>query len=579
LLPALATSGLLWFCYFPLAWGWLGWVALVPLLCLVRSEARPGRIYLCAWASGLAFFVPVIQWMRVADVWMYGAWLTLAFYISLYVPVGIWLLRRLDRGIDLPLVATLPLVWTALEFLRAHLISGFPWYYLAHTQHDVLPLIQVSDLAGAYAVSVLVAAVNAVVFELLYRWPRFRTWFALPAKVPAAGLGRLAWPAAVVSVLFAAYLGYGYWRLGQATFTPGPRVVLLQGNVKQSTRNEAAAGNPGGQAQRLIAASFGQLSTQAAALRLRPDLIIWPETSYPGTWVDVAANVPRDKLTPKYRAELDRLQARIRSTGARHGSPVLLGLESVVWFRGEEHPRKYNSALLIQTDEQVAGRYDKIHRVPFGEFVPFREELPWMDTFNAYGYDFGVNAGEALSRLRLGKYRFGVLICYEDTDPTLAREYVRESTDGPPVDFLVNISNDGWFDGTSEHDEHLAICRFRAIEARRAVARSVNMGISAVIDGNGRVLRPVTVEKQGKVPLWEIEDCCAGPELPIAEWQRFKKVEGVLTACIPLDRRTSLYASCGDWLPWTCWVLVGAGLAWARFRHPACRLAHASALR
>jgi apolipoprotein N-acyltransferase len=295
--------------------------------------------------------------------------------------------------------------------------------------------------------------------------------------------------------------------------------------------------------------------------------------------VDVAANVPRDKLTPKYRAELSRLQTRIRSTGGRYGSPALLGLESVVWFRGEEHPRKYNSALLIQTDKQVAGRYDKVHRVPFGEFVPFREQLPWMDTFNAYGYDFGVNAGEGLSRLPLDKYHFGVLICYEDTDPTLARAYSQESTDGPPVNFLVNISNDGWFDGTSEHDEHLAICRFRAIEARRAVVRSVNMGISAVIDGNGRVLRPVMVEKKGKIPVWEIEDCCAGPELSISEWHRFKKVEGVLTSCIPLDQRASLYASWGDWLPWTCWMLVAAGLVWAYFRRPAWRLAHASALR
>jgi apolipoprotein N-acyltransferase len=574
LLPALATAGLLWLSYFPVAWGWLGWIALVPLLCLVRSEARPRRIYFSAWASGLAFFVPALQWMHVADTWMYAAWLALAVYISLYVPTGIWLLRRLDRGTRLPLAVTLPVVWTALEFLRSHLISGFPWYFLAHTQHTFVPLIQVSDLAGAYAVSVLVAAVNGVVFELLYRWPRFRSWFALPAVVSEGRLRKLALSAAVIFLMFGAYLGYGYWRLSQAEFTPGPRIALVQANIRQGVRNEVAT-ETDGKAKKFITASFHTLCAQAANQQPRPDLIIWPETSYPGNWWDVAANVPFEKLPLEFRADLHRRQAEIRNTGARYGSPILVGVESFVWFRGELHRRKYNSALLIQPDRTVAGRYDKIHRVPFGEFVPFREELPWMNTFNAYGYDFSIHAGEALLRLPLGKYRFGVLICYEDTDPTLAREYVQETEDGPPVDFLVNISNDGWFDGTSEHDEHLAICRFRAIEARRPVVRSVNMGISAIIDGNGRVLRPVTAAASDEdIPLWEIEDSCGGPELPIAEWHRYKKVQGVLNGVIPLDQRNSLYALLGDWLPWTCWLLVAAGLVWGRFRrapapHPA----------
>jgi apolipoprotein N-acyltransferase len=572
LLPALATAGLLYLCYFPVAWGWLGWVALVPLLCLVRSEARPRRIYLCAWASGLAFFVPVIQWMRVGDVWMYAAWLALAVYISLYVPAGIWLLRRLDRGTRLPLAATLPLVWTALEFLRAHLISGFPWYYLAHTQHDVLPLIQVSDLAGAYAVSVLVAAVNGVIFEWLYQWRRFRAWFALPAEVPAAGLWKLTLPATVVVCLFGAYLGYGCWRMGQGEFIRGPRLALLQGNIKQSIRNEASSGEGDSKnAKKQIILHFNDLCMQAVRQQPRPDLVVWPETSFFSEWDDVAPTLPAAQIPPevvRYRKLL------MGSVAARYQTDVLLGLETLIWNGQRRVERRYNSALLVQADATIGGRYDKIHRVPFGEFVPFREELPWMEFFNAYGFDFSVHAGETFSRLPLGKYRFGVLICYEDTDPTLAREYVRKSKDGPPVDFLVNISNDGWFDGTSEHDEHLAICRFRAIEARRAVARSVNMGISAVVDGNGRVLKPVTVATQGNVPLWEIEDCCDGPELAIADWHRFKKVQGVLTACIPLDRRTSLYASWGDWLPWTCWVLVAAGLVWVRFRRrPAPRTA------
>ena len=146
LLPALMTALLLTLCHFtvlPVLSGWFAWVALVPMLCLVRSDARPRRIYLAAWAGGLAFFWFVLQWMRVADYRMYFTWAMLATWCSLFVPLGIFLIRRLDRRTRLPLVVTVPVVWTGLEFIRAHLLTGFPWYFLGHTQHNFLAAIQI----------------------------------------------------------------------------------------------------------------------------------------------------------------------------------------------------------------------------------------------------------------------------------------------------------------------------------------------------------------------------------------------------------------------------------------------------
>src|SRR5204863_1484901 len=137
-------------------------------------------------------------------------------------------------------------------------------------------------------------------------------------------------------------------------------------------------------------------------------------------------------------------------------------------------------------------------------------------------------------------------------DPFLARAYGREDVDGPPVDFLVNISNDGWFDGSSEHEQHLALCRFRAIECRKAVARAVNMGVSAVIDSSGRVQQPERLPLFTDCHFWVVPDQLHIPELPESEWHNYKKVDGVLTATIPIDHRTSLYVRCGDWLPWSC---------------------------
>ena len=187
-------------------------------------------------------------------------------------------------------------------------------------------------------------------------------------------------------------------------------------------------------------------------------------------------------------------------------------------------------------------------------------------------------------RLSAGR-RFGVIICYEDTDPYLARQYGRRDDGEPPADvlhrilfnwgqaqfptatgepaadFLVNISNDGWFDGTSEHEEHLAISRFRAVECRRTIVRSVNMGISAVIDGNGQVLAPRVLPESRTVPMWVVGDDAR--ELPIAEWGNFKKSLGVLRTYVPIDRRSSLYAQTGDVLPGACWAMIVGAFCWS----------------
>jgi len=536
LLPALATGGLLWLGHFPVAWGWLAWVALVPLLCLVRRAASARCVFLCAWVGGLVFFVPALQWMRVAHPAMYATWLALAIYCSLFVPVGICLVRWLDRRTSLPLVVTLPVVWTALEFFRAHFGGGFPWYFLSHTQHALLPVIQVSDLAGAYAVTFLIAAVNALAFELLYTRRGFRCFFALSDEAPRRY--SLVWQVVVVLLVVGAVLGYGAWRLSQNAFDTGPRIALIQGNLEQAVRNERDNPDGGEAAKKSMVHHYRDLSDQA--ISKHPDLIVWPETSYPEDWV-----VTPDGQPNKESLKLARIVAE------RWRTPVLLGL-NVQALQNDDRSRRYNSAILIQADGGAGGRYDKIHRVPFGEYVPFGEALPFMNHFSPYDdSSYSVHAGEHFTRFPLGVYHFGVIICYEDSDPYLARQYVRADSDGPAVDFLLNISNDGWFDGTSEHEEHLAICRFRAVECRRAVARAVNMGISAVIDGNGRVVA-----------------------LPADSWSQSKKIEAVLTANIPIDRRASLYALWGDWLPWGCWLVVSLGVGWGIVRRKQLQIVH-----
>jgi apolipoprotein N-acyltransferase len=396
-------------------------------------------------------------------------------------------------------------------------------------------------VGGAYAVTFLVAAVNALVLEVLQTQRWFRSLFVLPDPERRARR-RLVVESTVVLLLLSGAIGYGRWRLEQTTGGPGPRVALLQGNIPQSARNDVSSEATA----EAMFKHYAELSDRAVATAPTTALLIWPETSFPGFWSESPAGQP-DESSRSFAREFAR----------RWPSNILVGLNAQIMEAGGTR-LWYNSSLLIGKDGKGHGRYDKIHRVPFGEYVPLREVLPWMDRFAPYDFDYSVRAGERLTLFPLEGYRFGALICYEDTDPYLARQYV-ETPSGEKADFLVNISNDGWFNGTSEHEEHLAICRFRAIECRRAVVRAVNMGISGIIDSNGRVRPPQQTASPatvGEGHLWEVSAGQDSQSWPISHWHELKKTPAVISGSVPVDHRTSVYARFGDWLPGTCWAVV-----------------------
>ena len=332
----------------------------------------------------------------------------------------------------------------------------------------------------------------------------------------------------------------------------------------------------------LLATHYLALCDLAAEQRPRPDLIVWPETSLPVTWFDNAPGGPTSGPAPWDDDTLKKCRDDFRGAVGHWGIATLFGLDSSV-CEADGRKHTYNSALLLDADGRPLGRYDKIHCVPFGEYVPFRDWLPWMEKLAPYDFDYSVTPGHNETRFPLQagpdrRFTFGVAICYEDTDPDRTRPY-GDGDGGPPVDFLLNTSNDGWFDGTSEHDEHLAICRFRAVECRRSVGRAVNMGVSALIDPDGRVLAPKPVPGMewnqlnvraaiaGRLNDLESADdrrsgyglfpsgndnrpavwlASPGETLPSSRWAEYKKTPCVLLADVPIDHRVSLYALWGD---------------------------------
>ncbi len=580
--PALASGVLLWAAFFPLNLGPLAFAALVPWLTLVRAPVGNTRRYFAAYLGGVVFFTLATQWVRVAHPMMYLSWLGLSVVTPLFWLVALSFIRQLDRW-GLPLALAVPVAWVALEYVRMHFPTGFPflkwvgayqmigfgWYFLGYTQHELLSLAQIADLGGVYAVSFVVAAINGALTDVvLYSTPvrKWLRWPVLgeesvvtpvdtsgcstsasgsvsPSTVPRSSSRGVVIGSLVLSVLLLlASVAYGGLRLAHAPFAIGPLVTAIQGNVPQGEKMAR-----GGTLQQQYSRVF------AAAYRLQPDLIIWPETCYWEDWFELTPGASYDSAPPRIRRLLDEADWQFRRQWT---VPILYGLNGHEW--DGEKLWKYNSALLVGPEVPEPIRYDKMHLVPFGEYVPLGEELPFMKIFTPYKHDYSCRPGERWTRFPIrakasgAVFTFGCLICYEDSDTYLARQYVASE----PVDFLVNISNDGWFDGTEEHEQHLAICRFRAIETRRSVVRSVNMGISAVIDPDGRVIAlPRAVDARGHV----------SDDEPTT-WRGAKTMEGVVAAYVPIDARVSCYAAWGDWVPALCGAIAFGGgiLGWSR---------------
>ncbi len=560
LLLSLASGLLFYLSFAPVEFSPLAWLAPVPLLCLVRIEQPTRRMGWACYLGGLAFFAPALQWMRLGDPTMYIAWLALAGYLAMTFPVAVGLMRVAVHRWKAPLVIAAPLIWVGLEFARAHLMTGFAWYFIGHTQYRWLELIQISDLVGAYGVSFIMIASAAAVAGMIpiawiHRLGLVDTNQPMPADEtdqppvtirPASLIDGVTpvrtWPVFAALGLLAAVWGYGAVRRGQADFQPGPRVAMIQGNFLASLRIPE---------EKLMPQFLMHMKLTGLAVREQPDLIVWPEgmfrwplTSVPANWTDeqmeqAAPHVPvafwHDTNVPR----------TLVGEAAKTGAAMIYGIGCVDLT--ETGVKQTNSAILVNAERGIAGRYDKMHLVPFGEYIPFQKSLPWLSKFTPYPPDFGLAAGSQAVVFDHAKWRMAPVICFEDTVPHLVRNIVDGATKGDterPVDLLVNLSNDGWFHGSSGLDQHLITSAFRAVECRTPLVRAVNTGVSAVVDGDGAIREPDVMIDGDTLKKTTLVDPKTG------RWR--KQLNATLVQTVPLDNRRSLYVRYGDWFAMLC---------------------------
>ena len=473
----------------------LAWVALVPLFFALEKQG-PLKAFLTAYLTGFIFFLGTIYWLIHVSL---PGMIIVAAYLALYFGLfglAICYYRLSTINYQLFLI---PAAWVALEWIRSHALTGFGWALLGYSQSYNLPIIQIADIFGVLAVSFLIVAFNAAIFFAIKNFRNKNEFFI---------------PMVMTAVLIVAALGYGVFRLNNIFTGEKLKVAVVQGNIPQNQKwDEHFIG--------MILERYGMLTKSCA--QSKPDLIIWPETSVPGFIEDQST-----------------LLEWVKNLAVGANAPILVGAPR--YERTDSGELYYNSALLFLKDGRLARHYDKIHLVPFGEYVPLKDLFFFVHRFArrpigdfAGGKEFTILKFPLLRSVREEDYNlklvknigFGCLICFEDIFPGLARGFVKDN-----AGFLVNITNDAWFGRSSAAYQHAQASVFRAVENRVNVIRAANTGLSCFIDQKGQIISRVS---KGGEDLF---------------------VDGFKIQEIVLSRTKTIYAVYGDIFAYICLFLT-----------------------
>lgn len=446
-------SGILLIFIFPL-WEMsiLAWVAMIPLLWLIRCNKGKSR-FLSGWWTGVIFFYGLLYWLSGTMIRFGGLplilsqilLLLLCLYLGLYVGTFCSLLSLAYRRIQVPFSLLAPTIWVAMELVRSHFLTGFPWGLLGYSQVKSVYIAQIADLGGVYGISFFIVFVNAGLIDLIALYGDFKSGQRTGLRIIYEGLALL--------LSLSLVLGYGALRLTSQRLVHDSEnridIGLVQGNIPQAIKSDITNSYK-------ILADYGQISLQIS--KESKKLIIWPETAC------TAAVFPGEGETFFFLSELAR----------QIGSHLLLGCPRY----SLKKKGVFNSAILFSPTGDVIGVYDKIHLVPFGEYFPFEWIGKSLGNLGAFlwGRDFTI--------FKFQENPFGVVICFEAIFPDLCRRFIKKG-----AEFLVNLTNDAWFGKTSAPYQHFDMACMRAVENRVWLIRVANTGISGFVDPWGRTIK------------------------------------------------------------------------------------------
>lgn len=481
---------------------------------MIILDLPPGRALYYGWLAGTIAFAGTVTWVITA-MHQFGQvpfivsallMLLLAAYLGLYMGIYSWGFAKVQHICPNLLWLAAPSLWVVLEFVRTYALSGFPWALLGYSQYQWLSVIQIADVTGVYGVSFLIVMGNVALTSLLL-WIYGKTrGLALPGPwVSVAGFG------CALSLI----LAYGTWRVQeQANIDASARTLsigLVQANIDQAVKwNEAYRDET---LQR-----YSSLSQKAGK---NTDLLIWPEAATPFLF----------EQEPTYQSQVLDI-AKDTHSSLLFGSPTLR-------FQQDGRPYLYNSAFLVTAEGRVSDRYDKRHLVPFGEYIPLRSILFFLDKLVVGIGDF--KSGQGVMTMQVPTVpldsgpRFGVAICFEVIFPDLVRRMAQEG-----ANFLVTITNDAWFGDSAAPYQHFGMVVFRAVENHLAFARAANTGISGFIAPDGHILSQTSIFS-----------------------------EQAVIGLLPLRSSSpTFYTQFGDVFSWGCVIIAGILFTWCRLTTP-----------
>jgi apolipoprotein N-acyltransferase len=500
-----------------------GWFGLAPLLWAILSVAgsegpRPlRRTFLLSYVCGVLWYTGNCYWIRdvmsqygdmpvlAPTLLLFGYSLVLGVYFGLF-GVAVALVRRVSGSV-LVALALAPVFWVALELAAAR-ITSVPWDQLGYSQVDNAVVNQLAPWTGVYGISFLLVAVNAILAGAV----------CLEQATRRRNCG-------LAGVALAALLSAGLL-MKPPTPAPTALAVLIQPNLDVAGQTLWTSA---GEWDRHIA-DFARM----AAERCEPYISGIPQTGAPVV-------TPQCDQTQGGKADLiawpespapffeddARFQKSVIAIAQVNKTPLVIGNIGMDFAQDTGAWREYNSALVVSGDGTRVGRYDKIHLVPFGEYVPFSKLLFFAKKLTGKVSRF--DRGDQRKVFRLGGHRYGVFICYESVFADEVREF---SELGAEV--LVNISDDGWYGDTSAPWQHLNMARMRAIENRRWILRDTNNGVTASIDPYGTVRKSIP-----------------------------RHAEQALLAGYGFRDDITFYSSHGDLFAWACAILGLGVLGWA----------------
>ncbi|MFG0260050.1 MAG: apolipoprotein N-acyltransferase [Phycisphaerales bacterium JB041] len=574
---ASAVSSLLtWMAFPPLGWWVLAFVAPMPLLWAAsRAAGVRGRARLGLAAAATVGMLPMWVWQQqwVFGVSALGAAL-LVLYLAMYAGAFVWLASWVGSRLGWPVWVAGPVLWAGAEWFRGVVMfDGYPWLMAGHPLIEWPLLAGGGAVVGASGVSLLTLSVAGAVYGCVSSRGRWRVG-------AASGL------AAVALV----WVALGSLPRGVSETGREIGIAVVQTNVPQGDKQGWTPPQRMADLDRML-----ELTVMASEREPRPDLVVWPETMFPGAALDTDSieeeraasliwSTGPDEAWPELRyvvfAGVDGIDAPEPVPGPfsmrgrlvmpttvapdsllawqrRLGVPFLIGAEGYDGLRLEVDPESgavesawdasFNSTYLVRDGRMVGERYDKMHLTPFGEVMPYFSAWPWLERLSlrlgigASGMTFSLDAGDAPVRhvveTAAGPVRVATPVCFEGVMPRVCRRLAY--ADGERrADVLVQLTNEGWFGGfDAGRWQHLQIVRWRALELGTPVVRAANTGVSAVVDASGVVLRT------------GVEGSPAAGDA---------RVDGVLAARVPLVEGKTVYASMGDVLGWA--GLVGAGI-------------------